>query len=106
MVRNKRHFRPLFSRLSEEAWGGIFGQCAVWLTESPALSDRERLKRRFAAYWALSSAVVQRACCADRVSPEVQTELRVQKCQLREFCVRESAPPIPQPTDNESALHA
>jgi hypothetical protein len=59
MDRNKGRLRPLTFRLSSADWGGLFGQCANWLTESIALIDHQRLKGHFAAYWALAPPVVE-----------------------------------------------
>lgn len=79
MTKNKGRFRPFTFRLSSADWSGIFGQCANWLTESTALIDNQRLKRYFAAYWALSSPVLEIAWSPDRLPVEIQTELQVQK---------------------------
>ena len=54
MTKNKGRFRPFTFRLSSADWSGIFGQCAIGLRSQPRSSTSRRLKRYFAAYWALS----------------------------------------------------
>lgn len=106
MTKNKGRFRPFTFRLSSADWSGIFGQCANWLTESTALIDNQRLKRYFAAYWALSSPVLEIAWSPDRLPVEIQTELQVQKRPRGQLDVRENCPSMSRPTDRESPLHA
>jgi hypothetical protein len=102
MNRNKGQFRSVPSSLTNAAWCGIFGPYAGWLTESTALIDRERLKRRFAAYWGLYSPV---GIACSRLPPGEQAQVKVQQRRLAELGVRGSRPSMSRPTDSESPLH-